>query len=167
MQKHHNQMKENRAIDNNTYFDAVTTMLKEGQDVTINVRGASMLPFLAESRGDQIILEGAEAGTPDGCERVKVNVNDIVLFRLGNRYFLHRILKINDNDIAEIQGDGIINAKEHCHRDNILARVTTIIRSGKDAINTKSSTYRRNVRIWMILKPFRRPMLWLWKRLFL
>ncbi len=160
-------MKENRAIDNNTYFNAVTTMLKEGQDVTINVRGASMLPFLSESRSDQVILEGAEAGTPDGCERVKVNVNDIVLFRLGDRYFLHRILKINDNDIAEIQGDGIIHAKERCHRDLILARVTTIIRSGKDAINTKSSTYRRNVRIWMILKPLRRPMLWLWKRLFL
>ena len=160
-------MKEYRAIDNNTYFGAVTTMLKEGQDVTINVRGASMLPFLAESHGDQVILEGAEAGTPDGCERVKVNVNDIVLFRLGDRYLLHRILKINDNDIAEIQGDGILNVKEHCHRDNILAHVTTIIRSGKYAINTKSSTYRRNVRIWMILKPFRRPMLWLWKRLFL
>lgn len=160
-------MKEYRAIDNNTYFDAVTTMLKEGQDVTINVRGASMLPFLSESRGDQVILEGAEAGTPDGRERVKVNVNDIVLFRLGDRYILHRILKINDNDIAEIQGDGILNAKEHCHRDQILARVSTIIRSGKDAINTKSSTYRRNVRIWMILKPLRRPMLWLWKRLFL
>lgn len=160
-------MKENRAIDNNTYFDAVTTMLKEGQDVTINVRGASMHPFLSESRGDQVILEGAEAGTPDGRERVKVNVNDIVLFRLGDRYILHRILKINDNDIAEIQGDGILNAKEHCHRDQILARVSTIIRSGKDAINTKSSTYRRNVRIWMILKPLRRPMLWLWKRLFL
>lgn len=167
MQKHHNQMKENRAIDNNTYFDAVTTMLKEGQNVTINVRGASMLPFLSESRSDQVILEGAEAGTPDGRERVKVNVNDIVLFRLGDRYILHRILKINDNDIAEIQGDGILNAKEHCHRDQILARVSTIIRSGKDAINTKSSTYRRNVRIWMILKPLRRPMLWLWKRLFL
>lgn len=167
MQKHHNQMKENCAIDNNTYFNAVTTMLKEGQDVTINVRGTSMLPFLAESRGDQVILEGAEAGTPDGRERVKVNVNDIVLFRLGDRYILHRILKINDNDIAEIQGDGILNAKEHCHRDQILARVSTIIRSGKDAINTKSSTYRRNVRIWMILKPLRRPMLWLWKRLFL
>lgn len=165
MQKHHNQMKENRAIDNNTYFDAVTTMLKEGQDVTINVRGASMLPFLSESRGDQVILEGAEAGTPDGRERVKVN--DIVLFRLGDRYILHRILKINDNDIAEIQGDGILNAKEHCHRDQILARVTTIIRSGKNPINTKSSTYRCNVRIWMILKPFRRPILWLWKRLFL
>lgn len=160
-------MKENRAIDNNTYFDAVTTMLKEGQDITINVRGASMLPFLSESRSDQVILEGAEAGTPDGRERVKVNVNDIVLFRLGDRYILHRILKINDNDIAEIQGDGILNVKEHCHRDQILARVTTIIRSGKDAINTKSSTYRRNVRIWMILKPLRRPMLWLWKRLFL
>ena len=160
-------MKENRAIDNNTYFDAVTTMLKEGQNVTINVRGASMLPFLSESRSDQVILEGAEAGTPDGRERVKVNVNDIVLFRLGDRYILHRILKINDNDIAEIQGDGILNAKEHCHRDQILARVSTIIRSGKDAINTKSSTYRRNVRIWMILKPLRRPMLWLWKRLFL
>ena len=160
-------MKENRAIDNNTYFDAVTTMLKEGQDVTINVRGTSMLPFLSESRSDQVILKGAEAGTPDGRERVKVNVNDIVLFRLGDRYFLHRILKINDNDIAEIQGDGILNAKEHCHRDQILARVSTIIRSGKDAINTKSSTYRRNVRIWMILKPLRRPMLWLWKRLFL
>jgi len=160
-------MKENRAIDNNTYFDAVTTMLKEGQDVTINVRGASMLPFLSESRSDQVILEGAEAGTPDGRERVKVNVNDIVLFRLGDRYILHRILKINDNDIAEIQGDGILNAKEHCHRDQILARVSTIIRCGKDAINTKSSTYRRNVRIWMILKPLRRPMLWLWKRLFL
>lgn len=160
-------MKENRAIDNNTYFNAVTTMLKEGQDVTINVRGASMLPFLSESRSDQVILEGAEAGTPDGRERVKVNVNDIVLFRLGDRYILHRILKINDNDIAEIQGDGILNAKEHCHRDQILARVSTIIRSGKDAINTKSSTYRRNVRIWMILKPLRRPMLWLWKRLFL
>ena len=160
-------MKENRAIDNNTYFDAVTTMLKEGQDVTINVRGASMLPFLSESRSDQVILEGAEAGTPDGRERVKVNVNDIVLFRLGDRYILHRILKINDNDIAEIQGDGILNAKEHCHRDQILARVSTIIRSGKDAINTKSSTYRRNVRIWMILKPLRKPMLWLWKRLFL
>ncbi len=160
-------MKENRTIDNNTYFDAVTTMLKEGQDVTINVRGASMLPFLSESRSDQVILEGAEAGTPDGRERVKVNVNDIVLFRLGDRYFLHRILKINDNDIAEIQGDGILNAKEHCHRDQILARVSTIIRSGKYAINTKSSTYRRNVRIWMILKPLRRPMLWLWKRLVL
>ena len=160
-------MKENWTIDNNTYFNTVIKILKEGQDVTINVRGASMLPFLSESRGDQVILEGAEAGTPDGRERVKVNVNDIVLFRLGDRYFLHRILKINDNDIAEIQGDGIINAKERCHRDLILARVTTIIRSGKDAINTKSSTYRRNVRIWMILKPFRRPMLWLWKRLFL
>lgn len=167
MQKYRKQMKENWTIDNNTYFNTVIKILKEGQDVTINVRGASMLPFLSESRGDQVILEGAEAGTPDGRERVKVNVNDIVLFRLGDRYFLHRILKINDNDIAEIQGDGIINAKERCHRDLILARVTTIIRSGKDAINTKSSTYRRNVRIWMILKPFRRPMLWLWKRLFL
>ena len=160
-------MKENWTIDNNTYFNTVIKILKEGQDVTINVRGASMLPFLAESRGDQIILEGAEAGTPEGREKVKVNVNDIVLFRLGDHYFLHRVLKINANGIAEIQGDGILNAKERCHRDLILARVTTIIRGGKETIDTKSSTYRLKVRIWMILKPLRRPMLWLWKRLFL
>lgn len=154
---------QNMNISNEDLFGEVTSLLREGRSVTIPVKGSSMAPFIIEGK-DSVVLEGIEACTPEGQELRKANVGDIVLFKANGKYYLHRILRI-ENDVAEIQGDGILHSKEQCATRRILGRVTAVIKNGEKQVNVNSFAYRLKIRVWLSLHPCRRILLGIWRRL--
>lgn len=153
-------------VGNDAFFGTVISLLREGKTVTIPVKGDSMLPFI-EGGVDSVVLEGIEEGSAEGESRRRAKVGDIVLFRADGRFVVHRILSLDKTGVAEIQGDGILKAKDRCSSDGIFGRVVTILKGGKRPIDVDSRAYRIRVRLWLALRPIRRILLGLWKRAFL
>jgi len=150
-------------IDNDVLFAQVIESLKQGKEVTIPVKGTSMLPFIRGER-DLVILEPVEACTAESGPRRSVKADDIVLFRYCGRYILHRILWVKDGE-AEIQGDGVVANHEHCSLDAVYGRVRTILKNGKEPVDPYSSASLRRLRLWNFLKPIRRYILGVARRL--
>lgn len=73
-------------ISNDIFFAEVLRVLREGKNVTIPVKGVSMLPFIRGDR-DSVELEPLADARP-------LAVGDIVLFRVAGRYILHRIIQL-------------------------------------------------------------------------
>ncbi len=150
-------------VENGEFFGKVVGLLAEGHSVTIPVKGISMLPFIRGDK-DSVVLEGVESCTPKGKSRVSVSVGDIVLFRYNGRYIMHRILRI-ENGRAVIQGDGVARNMEICSLDDIYGRVTQILKPGKSPIDPYSDSMKRKVAFWMRLRPMRRYILFIYRRL--
>ena len=115
-----------------------------------------------------MVLEGVDGGSPAGTVLRTANVGDVVLFRADGRFILHRIIyKDNDKALCEIQGDGILRAKDLCDCDQIYGRVTTVLKGGVTPVDVDSPSYRRKVWLWMNTVLIRRILLWVWKRFFM
>ena len=142
-------------IDNHLLMQEISRMFNEAgkQSVTIVVRGYSMRPFL-EDRRDKVIL------TPPR----KPSIGDVVLARIAeNRYAIHRVIKIK-NDTYTMQGDGNpTHMKEEFTEADIIGIAQAFIRKGKH-ITTDSFTWRGYSFIWRILKPLRRIILGVCRR---
>ena len=141
-------MTEKRVIPNEILLGEVTSLLAEGQEVVLLTKGGSMMPFLRSER-DSVALRKLE----------KVEVGDIVLAHLGGgRYVLHRIIAI-DGDKVTLMGDGNIKGTESCLKSDISGTVVRILKaSGKEYVPGKG-------RWWRALKPFRRCILGVYRRI--
>ncbi len=141
-------MTEKRVIPNEILLGEVTSLLAEGQEVVLLTKGGSMMPFLRSER-DSVALRKLE----------KVEVGDIVLAHLGGgRYVLHRIIAI-DGDNVTLMGDGNIKGTESCLKSDISGTVVRILKaSGKEYVPGKG-------RWWRALKPFRRYILGVYRRI--
>ncbi|MBR5056369.1 MAG: glycosyltransferase [Bacteroidales bacterium] len=137
-----------RVIPNDILLGEISRILAEGQEVILMTKGSSMLPFL-RSEKDSVALR----------KRDEVAVGDIVLAHLGGgRYVLHRIIAI-DGDNVTLMGDGNVKGTESCTKDDIAGTVVRIIKaSGKEFTPGKG-------RFWRLLKPFRRYILAIYRRI--
>ncbi len=154
-------------VSNDTFFEEVIALLREGKKVTVPAKGESMLPFIVGGV-DSVVLEGGDGESPAGTVLRTANVGDVVLFRADGRFILHRIIyKDNDKALCEIQGDGILRAKDLCDCDQIYGRVTTVLKGGVTPVDVDSPSYRRKVWLWMNTVLIRRILLWVWKRFFM
>lgn len=151
-------------VNNDAFFASVIDLLRDGKRVTIPVKGTSMLPFIVAER-DLVVLEGVEAASPAGKPRRLADRGDVVLFRFNNHYVLHRVLDFAAGGDVVIQGDGVFAAKEHCTRDEIYARVVSILKDGTRPVDVTSKIYLLKVRIWLLATPFRRILLGIRRRL--
>ena len=145
-------------IHNDTFFADVLQVLRQGKQVTIPVKGYSMLPFIRGGK-DLVVLE--KAGDD-------LKADDIVLFHVGpadgGRYVMHRILSMN-GDAVDIMGDGVPKAHEHVHRNQILAKAVQIIRGGKRPVDPYAPGQLRLVHFWQRLLPVRRYILFIYRHL--
>ena len=141
-------MTEKRVIPNEILLGEVTSLLAEDQEVVLLTQGGSMMPFLRSER-DSVALRKLD----------KVEVGDIVLAHLGGgRYVLHRIIAI-DGDNVTLMGDGNIKGTESCLKSDISGTVVRILKaSGKEYVPGKG-------RWWRALKPFRRYILGVYRRI--
>ncbi len=153
-------------VKNDAFFWNVINLLREGKKVTIPVKGVSMLPFIVGGV-DPVVLEGVEAGTPEGLPHRSAEIGDAVLFRTDNHFLLHRILDFDDDGTAVIQGDGVLKSKERCGRDEIFGRVIYVVKQGRRPVDVNSRRYRLKVRLWRKMASFRRIPLGVWRRVFL
>lgn len=143
-------------IPNNLFFTEIEKILSEGQNVSITVKGRSMMPLLNSMR-DVVVLSPVSKQT--------LIVGQIVLFRYKDRHLLHRIIKIDSENII-IQGDST-HATEIVTSADIIGVVTAIIRPNRKKIILPNRWEKLYFRLWFLLKPFRRYLLAIYRRVFL
>ena len=112
-------------------------------------RGTSMMPLLRENRDLMVI----EKRGPD-----RLNKYDAVLYKRGERYVMHRILKVREEDYW-IVGDHC-RVGESVKDEQILGVLKQVVRDGK-VIRTTDPGYRIYVHLWCDLFPLRSALLYL------
>ena len=117
-------------VDNRIFFAAVEERLREGEKVTIVLRGTSMHPILAE--GDKVTLEPLRSDPLPG---------EVVLFRCGIHHVLHRVIA-TDGDTYTMQGDNCYGT-ETANRADIVARLVEVHRLDGKAFTTDSPEWQR------------------------
>ncbi len=136
-----------RIIPNDILLGEVAAVLNEGREAVITPTGNSMLPFIRGGK-DCVTLRRMDG----------VAVGDIVLVHTGGRYILHRIIAV-DGEALTLMGDGNIKGTEHCTTADVIGTVTEIIRpDGRRRAPGKG-------RLWATLKPLRRYILAVYRRL--
>ena len=129
-------------------------LAREGVNVTLPVKGQSMLPFIIGGK-ESVILHRPGL----------IDVGDVVLAWVdGNRYVVHRIINI-DGDRVTLMGDGNVKGTEHCLFKDVKARVTHVV-DAKDKTHCLYNRWRMlGAKVWYWLRPIRRYLLAIYRRL--
>ena len=81
---------------------------------------------------------------------------------------MHRILRTEDRggrEWAVIRGDGVVKNTEEVPLDSIVAKAVKILRSGTREVDPYTPSMMRKVRFWEALRPIRRYLLFVYRRL--
>ena len=114
-----------------------------GKQVSFKVKGTSMFPFLHSGRTEVTLYK------PD----VEPKKYDIVLFKVKDKYVLHRIIKMN-KDIYIVMGDAL-KKKEYVKKEQIIGVVKEIKVDGV-LVDIHAKKYERKVKQWVIFRVARR-----------
>ncbi|MBR1706854.1 MAG: S24/S26 family peptidase [Bacteroidales bacterium] len=148
---------EKMVINNDEFFSHVLELLEKGRQVTIPVKGYSMLPFIRGGK-DLVVLE----------QPGPLRVDDIVLFHVGpaegGRYIMHRILAI-DGDKVDIMGDGVPYNHEHVRTGQICGKAVRILRNGMEPVDPYCARELCKVHLWQRIRPVRRYLLFIYRHL--
>lgn len=138
---------EKRVLPNKVLLEEVAALVAQGKDVVFTPKGNSMLPFI---RGDRDSVRLSACGEPEE--------GDIILARHDGRYVLHRVVSVEEKTLL-LMGDGNLQGTERVLRSDILGKVTAILReNGRTVIPGKG-------RLWRVLKPLRRYILGIYRRI--
>ena len=133
-----------RAFEPKVKFTTFEELLQtDGYIVYTNV-GVSMMPLLRQRRD---IIEIRAKG-PGRCQKY-----DVVLYRRGERYILHRVLKVLPEGYV-IAGDHNTFLERDVTDDMILGVMTRVIRGGK-TVTMDDPKYRLYVHLWCDFWPIR------------
>ena len=136
-----------KVVANEVLLEDAAALMNEGREVTLKPLGCSMLPFIRGGR-DSVRLKKM----PD------VAVGDMLLVRLeGPRYVLHRLIAV-DGDRLTLMGDGNLAGTEICTKADVLGTVVAIER-GSRVVKPGNGLW------WRRLKPFRRYILAIYRRI--
>ena len=119
-------------------------LAEHGSFVT-RAQGVSMQPLIRPGRD---LVEISQKGS-DRCKKY-----DVVLYKRGEKYILHRILEILPDGKYIIAGDNNTCLEKDITDDRILGVMTRIIRDGK-SINVDDPSYQRYVHLWCDAYPAR------------
>ena len=106
-------------------------------------KGVSMMPLLRQDRDLMVI----EKKGPGRCRKY-----DVILFKRGEKYVLHRILKVRERDYF-VAGDNCRKG-ESVRDEQILGVLTQVVRDGK-TITPEDADYQRYVHLWCDFYPLR------------
>ncbi|MBR5836751.1 MAG: S24/S26 family peptidase [Bacteroidales bacterium] len=144
-----------KVISNEALITEIERLIKEGSQVSFTPKGVSMHPFIRGGK-DTVLLDKPE----------RIQKGDIALARVAPAtYVLHRVTSTTEDSIILV-GDGNTVSMERCRHEDVIAVVTTIIKDGKP-IDCHSRSHLRNAAIWRMLKPVRRYLLAIYRRIIL
>lgn len=132
-------------------------LIAGGHTVTLTVRGSSMLPLIRN--GDRAVL--VSVGT------TSLQRGMVVLARTTDgQVVLHRIIGLpgDDGNSILLQGDGNIGLTEQTTPEGVIALLTHVHR-GRHRYACHSSGWCLLVAVWQALRPVRRPLLGIYRRL--
>ena len=126
---------------NTTSFEEILD--KHGYLVYTTV-GTSMMPLLRQRKD---VMEICKKG-PERCSKY-----DVVLYKVKDRYILHRIIKVRENDYV-IVGDNCFRKEYGITDEQILGVLTGVVRNGKH-ISVTDKKYLSYVHLWCDFYPVR------------
>jgi len=134
----------------------IVSLLNEGHSATIRLRGFSMRPFLEDNRDKALLVKAHN-----------IQVGDPVLAELSPGHFvLHRIIHIEGDQIT-LLGDGNLTT-ESCRLTDVKASVEGFYRKGRSKLErTDGFKWKAYSFVWMHLRPMRRYLLAVYRRLWL
>ncbi len=122
-----------------TYQNIKQLLADKGEYVSV-ISGVSMYPMLRFKK-DPVLLH------PIGR---KLTAYDVVLYRKGDQYVLHRILEVCA-DHCIIRGDNCIG-KEFVRKEDIVGLMAGFWRWGR-FVSSSNPVYRFYSRIWVAINP--------------
>ena len=139
--------------NNNQIIEEAIRLVGDGVCVTLPVDGRSMLPFIIGGR-ESVILQKPVSPQP----------GDVVLAYVDScRYVVHRIIRIDGDDVV-LMGDGNLVGKEYCTLSDVKAVATHVV----DADGRPHDLYiwwrRLAAQLWLWLRPVRRYILAIYRR---
>ncbi len=145
-------------VPNEIIFEQVCGLLEEGKHVTIKVGGNSMLPFIRGGRDTVVIVRAEDFGS-----------GDIVLAKVRGAsvsYVIHRVLAVNETEkTVLLMGDGNLVGTETCPIENVKGKIVCINHPDGSKTDCNSPGERRKAQIWRKLRPIRRYLLPVYKKL--
>lgn len=147
----------NLQVPNRVLIGAVKQMLQEGHTATFRVKGVSMRLFLENER-DLVKLEPVQ---PEA-----VGVGDVVLAEVEpETYVLHRVIRRQGEQLT-LMGDGNLVGTETCRATDVVGIATAFYRKGRQKPDLVTGRkWRLYSYLWLRLKPFRRVILGIYRRL--
>ena len=140
-------------MTDNEIIEEACRLVREGVNVTLPVKGRSMLPFIIGGK-ESVILHRPGL----------IDVGDVVLAWVdGCRYVVHRIIRI-DGDRITLMGDGNVKGTEHCLLKDVKARVTHVVSADNKKHDLYSRWRVRAAKLWYWLRPIRRYLLAIYRR---
>jgi len=141
-------MEFSKVIDNGILLAEVGRLLSVGDDVILRAKGNSMLPFIHGDK-DSVLLR----------KYPSVAVGDIILGEIApSHYVLHRVIRM-EGDVITLMGDGNLRGVETLSKDNVIGTVVEIIKPSGKRVKPNDGSF------WRKLKPFRRIILGIYRRI--
>ena len=138
-------------LPNEVLLGLVCEEIRRGHTAVIWVKGYSMRPFIEFGR-DRVKL----------APPADVAVGDAVLAQIHpGHYVLHRIIERRGDNLT-LQGDGNVRGVEHCTVGDVCGTVVEYIRPRRTILASDPSL-RRRIRLWRMLRPIRRYLLFLYR----
>lgn len=140
-----------KVLPNAVLLSQAAEFLSSGMEVLMPVKGNSMLPFIRSGK-DLVLVR----------RQWKVEEGDVVLaLESTGKYVIHRVIKVGDDDLLTLRGDGNLIGTEICRQEDVIGTVVEVRKpSGK-------VLFPRRVKNWQKMPVLlRRVILALYKRLF-
>lgn len=142
-------------VANDILISEIAQMLAEGCEVRFTPTGNSMRPWIEGGR-DSVVL----------CRLLRpAKVGDIVLAQSAMpnvqtaKFVLHRVVRIEENGkYVVLMGDGNFAGEEVCSPDDIFGFVVRV----ENCRGWRKPLTRG--RLWRILLPYRKQLLWLYRK---
>lgn len=136
---------------NTEYLSHVISLINQGKNVTIPLKGFSMNPWIVGGRDTAVLQK---------VDRTKLKKGDAVLAEIRpGQYVLHRILWIDKKNV-QMMGDGNISPDPVIDIDCVCALVKGYYRKGRAEIEPMTYIwYQIYSKLWTNIGPFRRYLL--------
>ena len=140
----------------NEFLAVAEEELKNGKSVKILADGTSMFPFI---HGGKDFTEIVPLNEKEGLVRWNA-----YFFNYNGKYIIHRFIE-EDGDKLVMMGDGNIAIQERVDRNNVIGTLKYIHSFKGSTIDCTTTKWRRTGKIWHKLKPTRRYLLALIRRM--
>ena len=133
---------------------AAIMFVEEGREVILPVNGTSMLPFIVGGKDSVVLFK------PGALRK-----GDIVLaYTMEKGYVIHRIDSIGGDGVHALLGDGNLAQREHCKIADIKAVATHVVKPNGKRKPLNEGWLRFAGKVWRLLLPIRRYLLWIYKK---
>ena len=141
----------------NAFLEIAEEELKQGKSVKILADGASMYPFI---HGGKDIAEVYPLKENEDLKRWNV-----YLFKKNGKYIIHRLIKKEPNYLL-MMGDGNRGIYEKIRENDVLGILRYVYCDNGNTIDCSSSAWLSKGRFWYALRPLRRYLLAIVRRLY-